>query len=909
MAGKYESRPCSPPNVIQVCTVCSTCPAGSYIRQACSAKSNTICERCTSSICTSDNYNAQFGPPNGCTGTEYHDTAQCGAITESYGQPCAPNTYKKQSRIPLPASLNVSGTLSYPMAYDVAPDRGVYAYGFGSTITIYEYVSSSSNASATATCILPNPLLVISDIRFSTDSASIFATVQSSDATYRCNVRCPLGVYALNSENKKVCQQPESSVVVQCTLWVPDTFNALVPDSGRYVKGGCQLFADGYSRMICAFGTTYRASTIESVVTEWSSSRNRVYTFDPNIEVIGPPAYNKATRTMFVFVSTNTTNIPFAIYRFVLDDTTSVLKSWSIFYTHVQPGTSSMRSSFVGASIRLDTNMLVAADEVFRRIYVFQLQGLTSTTGPAFFNTSYSANYMDLEFVGGIGKPSKLFFAVQEEGGGNTSSNKNLWAELYVQCAPCQDGSITSTARPAESQSDCFCRPGFYTTPDGGCKSCQCSSGEYQSGYQRCETGRETSKVSCSVCGASCGDGQFLQGTCDGSSASNNISCATCKNPAIAAAGTNKCSAVLAASNFEQPCLAKDCVRRQALLYPFDGWDITRDLAPRGRRLVPISASSRSAGPTVTLENAKTGGVAAAFNASNHEYFQIPRVSLFDRQLGYRIVQNSSIYEVGMTLAFWVRFTSSAGGSQSLFELSNGISTENIYVRRVGSTAELLFGVSHTLSSVCREYATANGTLAFGESSWQHIAWTILPSGADNDALWNIYIDAGDSAAYTNLSGVMPIDGTYSTNFIGFGTSMQQQMSFFTGAMDDLRLYERALTLQSIRAIYRMDPCCHAASGGFIDMTKPCTGLEKYDPHFCQPCRTDCGPMQYISNFESRCDGSSTSQDTTTCLPCSACTLDQYIGKICSGTTMFDEQLCPACRCTLSFPSPYNVTL
>lgn len=98
VAGRYESRACSPPNVVQVCTLCSTCPPGTYIKQACNSKNDTVCEKCTSSICTSDSYNAQFGPPNGCTGTEYYDTAQCGVITESYGQPCAPNTYKLQSR-------------------------------------------------------------------------------------------------------------------------------------------------------------------------------------------------------------------------------------------------------------------------------------------------------------------------------------------------------------------------------------------------------------------------------------------------------------------------------------------------------------------------------------------------------------------------------------------------------------------------------------------------------------------------------------------------------------------------------------------------------------------------------------------------------------------------------------------
>lgn len=312
-----------------------------------------------------------------------------------------------------------------------------------------------------------------------------------------------------------------------------------------------------------------------------------------------------------------------------------------------------------------------------------------------------------------------------------------------------------------------------------------------------------------------------------------------------------------------------------------------------------MSASLRSSGPTPAA-----AASAAFFNASNHEYFQIPPISsLFDSQLGYRVVQNTSIFEVGMTLAFWVRFASSAGSGQTLVELSNGVSTENIYVRRVGSTAELLFGVSHSMSSVRREYATVNGTIL--PATWQHISWTILPifsSSTTFDAAWNIFIDAGFAAAYTNLPGVMPIDGTYSVNYIG--NTPLQQSSFFMGWIDDLRLYERALTLQSIRAIYAMDPCCHAASGSFIDMTKSCaTGKDTFDPRFCKPCRTDCGPMQYIADYNSRCTGRST-QDTTTCLPCRKCGTDQFIGQICSGTTLFDEQICYPCRYKSSSDCP-----
>ena len=65
-AGSYESRACAPPNVRQICTPCLQCPRGFYIRTPCSAKNDTVCERCTSSVCTDDRYNAQFGALGGC---------------------------------------------------------------------------------------------------------------------------------------------------------------------------------------------------------------------------------------------------------------------------------------------------------------------------------------------------------------------------------------------------------------------------------------------------------------------------------------------------------------------------------------------------------------------------------------------------------------------------------------------------------------------------------------------------------------------------------------------------------------------------------------------------------------------------------------------------------------------------
>ena len=230
--------------------------------------------------------------------------------------------------------------------------------------------------------------------------------------------------------------------------------------------------------MLCSFGT-YRAPNVTatvgarvySVATDVSGERNKIFGLatsgGTSYEIVGPLAYNRATRSLYVFVAIRSTptdpiNNPFVIYRVTLQDKTSVPLSNSVFYTHSQAGAGTIRSSFAGASIRLDTNTLLAADDTFKRMYVFPLQGLTSTTGPA-YNTTYSASYSDVEFIGSAGKPSKLFFAVLQDA-------SILNAELYVQCAPCRDGGVTFTNKPAESAAECMCQPGYYVTADGGCR-------------------------------------------------------------------------------------------------------------------------------------------------------------------------------------------------------------------------------------------------------------------------------------------------------------------------------------------------------------------------------------------------------------------------------------------------------
>lgn len=152
-----------------------------------------------------------------------------------------------------------------------------------------------------------------------------------------------------------------------------------------------------------------------------------------------------------------------------------------------------------------------------------------------------------------------------------------------------------------------------------------------------------------------------MQGSCkDGKQTSNPMTCAPCTISALLSTGQRQCPAagklpvrrgtqtvLYLASEFRSNCTeAKglDCIRRQGLMYPFDGNDLLEDLAPRNARLEPVSASKRSDGPSMELLRGTVSSktTAARFNASNHEYYRIPPLyNMFDPSLAVRVIPGS----------------------------------------------------------------------------------------------------------------------------------------------------------------------------------------------------------------------------------------------------------------------------
>ena len=443
--GFYESRPCSPPNVVQKCTACSACPQGSYIQTQCSQKNDTECARCTSSICVGDEHNAQFGAAGGCPGTELQDSARCGVITESYGQRCSPNSYRVRSRIPMPhawgssaifqaagpeaaaaaagdarfnrtllaqplmqsaaANASSSSSSSY-LAFDAHPSRKVYAYCSGNTILTYDYQAQKLGVFLDYAHV-PEPC---SDIRFTASGKYLMVTSRVSTKLFRCDPKCATDEPFVwdASTNLFVCKSPRAATVewgsgvnISCTLWVGPSSQSSADAS---FSGGVHNFGAAPDSVIYVAGTFQSTSTVSSWLwyawADAQQARYLLYTFAAGVQVVGPPAYNHRTRRLFV--PANNRNQPdkcLIIYELALSNPVVPItaSTISVFYEQSYASVSALLSNvpphIPGFSARTDTGAISMVDEQLRRILVFSScpvasPGAYCASGPD-FSTDY----------------------------------------------------------------------------------------------------------------------------------------------------------------------------------------------------------------------------------------------------------------------------------------------------------------------------------------------------------------------------------------------------------------------------------------------------------------------------------------------------------------------------------------
>jgi hypothetical protein len=140
----------------------------------------------------------------------------------------------------------------------------------------------------------------------------------------------------------------------------------------------------------------------------------------------------------------------------------------------------------------------------------------------------------------------------------------------------------------------------------------------------------------------------------------------------------------------------------------------------------------------------------------------------------------------GMTIAVW-SYPVSVKSSARFIDFGNGTSNNNIFLHRNGTLNDLRF----------RVYTGSNGgnavvaTNVIALNQWQHFAATLDSTG--NVKLYKNGAQVGSGTVS------VPLNVTRTNNFIGRSNWTIDE--YFDGALDDLRIYNRALSAAEVLAL------------------------------------------------------------------------------------------------------------
>jgi hypothetical protein len=145
------------------------------------------------------------------------------------------------------------------------------------------------------------------------------------------------------------------------------------------------------------------------------------------------------------------------------------------------------------------------------------------------------------------------------------------------------------------------------------------------------------------------------------------------------------------------------------------------------------------------------------------------------------------------TFATWVNFSNDGGGWQRMFDFGSDMTYNMFLTPRTGTDGPMRFAITIS-GGGAEERATAPFTLPSG---WHHMAVTI---NAD-DAAIRLFLD-GVAVADNAAATLTPSDlGNTTQNWLG--RSQYPADAYFDGALDDFRVYDRVLSDQEVRELFR----------------------------------------------------------------------------------------------------------
>jgi hypothetical protein len=180
----------------------------------------------------------------------------------------------------------------------------------------------------------------------------------------------------------------------------------------------------------------------------------------------------------------------------------------------------------------------------------------------------------------------------------------------------------------------------------------------------------------------------------------------------------------------------------------------------------------------------KVGYGSASFTGSSSQYLTM------SSQINPYTLSNT----YGITFATWFNMTKQQVGlNAKLFEFADGTNPVNWITVSASDTSNvytMYFEIGN--SSVSTKFRT---TTAYMDNNWHHLVWSISPSGE-----WNIYIDNILIAVRTDIDSVAIPNATWSSRYIG--RSAFTSHNYFTGYIDDFRIYNKVITALDVSYLY-----------------------------------------------------------------------------------------------------------
>lgn len=168
-------------------------------------------------------------------------------------------------------------------------------------------------------------------------------------------------------------------------------------------------------------------------------------------------------------------------------------------------------------------------------------------------------------------------------------------------------------------------------------------------------------------------------------------------------------------------------------------------------------------------------------------------------------------FRSGITLNLWA-YPTAAGGWANFIQFSNGAPNENIFFCRSGTSTTLHFRTANGTT----QNTAINGNAAIALNQWQMFTVTLTPTSATQgqarlykNGLRYRYYNTDGSFNTPSVSMPLPNVVTRLNNYIG--RSAWGGDAYFTGLMDEIRIYNYALTDDEIAALYVEDtgaPIC-----------------------------------------------------------------------------------------------------